>query len=266
MYLRDGARMCMVNRAIEEERIINRKSPIYLYIIISRSVGAVRAKMPPLDASHDTVYFADVMNCRVRAVELAPGAAWTHEAAVAAGPGRIATVAGTGVRVVGSRDEPGDIGDGRPAREGAFSTHPMRLALDNTGSILVSDAHQARIRRIDATTGVMTLGMLTYVCGPAGGRGHSAPLARRDTYSHPLFIAFACDLVDITYRHAPSRAERELSPQVMITLAGNGESGFAGDYSRGGRCRSHSDAALCISYSSSVILHTKYTGRHQSSG
>ena len=92
--------------------------------------------MPPLDASDEAVFFADVRNCRVRRVSLATGT--------------ITTIAGHGEAATGTAQE---IGDGLPALQAGLSTHPMRLALDPRGNILVSDAHQNRIRRIDAQTG-----------------------------------------------------------------------------------------------------------------
>ena len=86
-----------------------------------------------MDASRSALYFADVRNCRARKVDFTTGI--------------ITTIAGGGNA---------DPGDGQLATAATLSTHPMRLALDQYGHIYLSDAHQNRIRKIDATSHIIT--------------------------------------------------------------------------------------------------------------
>ena len=86
-----------------------------------------------MDASRSALYFADVHNCRARKVDFTTGI--------------ITTIAGGGNA---------DPGDGQLATAATLSTHPMRLALDQYGHIYLSDAHQNRIRKIDATSHIIT--------------------------------------------------------------------------------------------------------------
>ena len=80
----------------------------------------------------DQLYFADVSNRRVRAIDLTTGI--------------ITTVAGGGAA---------DIGDGGPATAATFSTHPMRVMVHGEGDLYITDAHQNKVRKVDATTGVI---------------------------------------------------------------------------------------------------------------
>ena len=86
-----------------------------------------------MDVSVEKLYFADTGNRRIRSVDLSSGI--------------IDTVAGGGMV---------EVGDGLDAKMISFSSHPMRVALDNVGNFLVSDAHHNRIRKIDKNSGVIT--------------------------------------------------------------------------------------------------------------
>ena len=149
------------------------------------------------------LYFTDVSNRRVRTVDLESG--------------MIATVAGGG---------DADIGDGLPATAATFSTHPMRVTVNRSGDMFVTDAHQNRVRRIDAGSGIIH----TYAgAGEAafsgdGGAATAAALnvphgARFDSRGH-LYIAD-------TRNHRIRRVDG--SSGLMTTVAGNGLEGFAGD-------------------------------------
>ena len=98
---------------------------------------------------HDAIYFSDVGNSRIRRVDLTTGV--------------ITTVAGGGT---------GDLGDGGPATDATFSSHPMRVTGDRAGNLFVADAHHARIRRIDTSTGIIDT---VAGCGVEGYSGDGGP-------------------------------------------------------------------------------------------
>ena len=86
-----------------------------------------------MDVSVEKLYFADTGNRRIRSVDLNSGI--------------IDTIAGGGSV---------EVGDGLDAKKINFSSHPMRVAIDDTGNFLVSDAHHNRIRKIDKDSGIIT--------------------------------------------------------------------------------------------------------------
>jgi sugar lactone lactonase YvrE len=83
--------------------------------------------------SRGHLYIADHSNQRIRRVDALTGI--------------ITTIAGNGER--------GFSGDGGPAIEAAFNA-PSGLAFDAQDNLYIADAQNHRIRRIDATTGILT--------------------------------------------------------------------------------------------------------------
>ena len=161
-----------------------------------------------MDVSAENLYFTDVSNHCLRAVDLATGV--------------IATVAGGRPPEMGAAP----AGDGGPATEAAFSTHPMRVALDAVGHLYVTDAHQNRVRRIDAASGVIATvaGNGEETFGGDGGPATVASLAvphgcRFDRGGH-FYIAD-------THNHRIRRVDAATG--VITTVAGTGEKGYTGD-------------------------------------
>jgi len=99
---------------------------------------------------------ADSYNQRIRRVNLSSGV--------------ITTVAGNGI--------PGFNSDGQPATTASLY-YPSGVTSDSTGNIYIADASNARIRRIDATTGEITTvaGNGDYFFSGDGGPAVSANLA-----------------------------------------------------------------------------------------
>lgn len=151
---------------------------------------------------HDAIYFSDVGNSRIRRVDLTTGI--------------ITTVAGGGT---------GDFGDGGPATEATFSSHPMRVTGDCAGNLYVTDAHHARIRKIDIATGITTVAG----CGVEGYSGDGGPAVHAQLASPHgsaldrhgnLYIA---DLKNDRIRRV------DVSTGIITTVAGNGEHGYSSD-------------------------------------
>ena len=157
----------------------------------------------PVGLAVDTagsVYVADTYNHRVRRIDPA---------------GMITTVAGNGQRGFG--------GDGGPATVAALN-HPTGVAVDATGNLYVADHFNQRVRRVDPA------GLISTIAG-TGARGFSgdggpATEARLDS---PFALALdATGNLYVTDRG--NRRVRQVDPAGLIsTIAGTGESGFAGD-------------------------------------
>ena len=152
---------------------------------------------------HDALYFADVGTSRIRKVDLTTGV--------------ITTVAGGGG---------GDLGDGGPATDATFSSHPMRVAGDHAGNLFVADAHHARIRRIDAVTHIIDT---VAGCGIEGYSGDGGPAVHAQIASpHGTALdrhgnIYIADLKNDRIRRV------DASTGIITTVAGAGEHGYSGD-------------------------------------
>ena len=151
----------------------------------------------------DAIYFSDVGNSRIRRVDLTTGV--------------ITTVAGGGTT---------DLGDGGPATDATFSSHPMRVTGDHAGNLFVTDAHHARIRKIDAATNTITT---VAGCGTEGYSGDDGPAVHAQLASpHGSALdrhgnIYIADLKNDRIRKV------EAETGVITTVAGNGEHGYSGD-------------------------------------
>ena len=152
---------------------------------------------------HDAIYFSDVGNSRIRRVDLTTGV--------------ITTVAGGGA---------GDLGDGGPATEATFSSHPMRVTGDRAGNLFVTDAHHARIRKIDTAANTITT---VAGCGIEGYSGDGGSAVHAQLASpHGSAIdrhgnIYIADLKNDRIRRV------DASTGIITTVAGNGEHGYSGD-------------------------------------
>lgn len=136
---------------------------------------------------------------------------------VAAGTGIITTVAGNGTA--------GYSGDGGAATSAQLSS-TAGLALDSAGNLYISDAYDGVIRRVSASTGIIT----TYAGnGTSAYTGDNGP-ATSAGLGDPEGIAV--DAYGNLYIAEPSFGRvRKIaaSTGTITTVAGNGQSGYAGD-------------------------------------
>ncbi|HKQ77989.1 MAG TPA: hypothetical protein VJ810_30105, partial [Blastocatellia bacterium] len=167
--------------------------------------GAVNAAMNvPQDVVVDAagnVYISDSNNHRVRRV--APN-------------GVITTYAGTGVPDFG--------GDGGPAAQARLSL-PTGLALDSAGNLYIADSGNARVRKVTASTGVITTVAGNGLVGFSGDGGQ----ATEATFKLPFGVAvdrngalYICDTRD-------NRIRRVGTNGVITTICGTGVAGYNGD-------------------------------------
>ncbi|MDO8262344.1 MAG: choice-of-anchor D domain-containing protein [Gallionella sp.] len=114
-------------------------------------------------------------------------------------------------------------GDGGQAIKAQLNS-PRGLTIDPNGHLLVADANNNCIRRIDAATGVITT---LYGGQTAGFSGDGGPAANAQ-FNQPLQIAF--DGAGNLYVLEFANRIRKIDTRGMIsTIAGNGTAGFSGD-------------------------------------
>jgi len=151
--------------------------------------------------SSGSLYISESGGNRVRRVDAATGI--------------ITTYAGTGAG--------GWSGDGGPATSGTFSL-PMGLAFDPAGSLYIADAANFRVRRVDASTGILSTvaGTGVNAHSPDGTAAISASLAV------PMAVSF--DLQgNLLITEVFANTIRRVTAGVLTTLAGNGGTTFNGD-------------------------------------
>ena len=137
--------------------------------------------------------------------------------------GIITTVAGKGSSF-------GSLGDGGPATS-AVLVYPIELAVDAAANFYITDASTCRIRRVDATTQVITTvaggaGSGSGICAYRGDNG----LATAASLNSPGPIAV--DSTGILYiSEPPAPRVRAVDPNTGIikTIAGTGVSSSSGD-------------------------------------
>ncbi len=148
------------------------------------------------------LYIADCQNHNVRKV--APN-------------GIISTIAGNGT--------PGFTGDGGPATDATFNT-PSYAIMDNYGNIIIDDNFNCAMRKIDATTGIVTTIAGNGTCGYRGDGG----LAVHALVSYPygIFIDKQNDIYFAEYGNGVIR-KIDGTTGIISTVVGCGVSGFGGD-------------------------------------
>ena len=154
-----------------------------------------------LDASNN-LYLADTGNHRIRKISAA---------------GIITTIAGTGTQ--------GFSGDSSPATSAAIDS-PTGLAVDAANNLYLADTHNHRIRKITATTGIIT----TIAGTGAPGFSGDTTVATTATLAlpHGITIDPAGNLyLADTANHRIRRIDAATG--IITTAAGDGTQAFAGD-------------------------------------
>ena len=161
----------------------------------------------PFDIAFDAagnLYFTDTFNNRIRRVDAQSGV--------------ISTLAGNG--------EAGYAGDGGPATAASLN-EPYGIVLDRAGNIFIADRLNRRVRRIDATSGIITTtaGTGEAAYGGDGGPAAQAGLAEPnglafDAAERHLYIA---DVADHRVRIV------NLAAGTIATFAGTGKAEHSGD-------------------------------------
>jgi uncharacterized protein (TIGR03437 family) len=136
---------------------------------------------------------------------------------VDAGTNAVKVVAGTGEFVA-----PGSSGDGGPATSATLA--PSGVAIDSSGNLYIADNGNARIRRVDATTGIITT-----VAGTGVGETFSGltGVASQISIGIPTSIAIAPN--GEIYWTTVGWVLKMNSAGILSVAAGNGGCGYSGD-------------------------------------
>ncbi|MBL8204070.1 MAG: hypothetical protein JNM09_07560 [Blastocatellia bacterium] len=150
--------------------------------------------------SAGNLYIADTNNHRIRKVTAA---------------GLITTIAGTGID--------GYSGDGSAATQAQLDT-PVGIILDGAGNLLIADAGNHRVRKLNLSSG-----LITTIAGNGYGSGGDGGQATQAQLNFPTSVAL--DSAGNLYISDTSNHQvRKVSPAGIITrFAGTGTAGFSGD-------------------------------------
>ncbi|HTS64549.1 MAG TPA: Ig-like domain repeat protein [Candidatus Acidoferrales bacterium] len=149
------------------------------------------------------IFVAEMMGQRVRRID--------------AQTGIITTVAGNGTAAFS--------GDGGPAVNASLKA-PFGLAIDAAGNLYIADAGNARVRRVDAQTGVIT----TVAGNGASGVTADGVPAINASLSPPFSVSLdqSGNVLIPEYGSASIRRV-DAGTGLLGTIAGNGNTGFTGD-------------------------------------
>ena len=140
---------------------------------------------------------------------------------VSASSGIITVVAGGGAASSG----PDGWGDGGQANA-AILANPTGVALDVSGNIYVADNGHDAIRRVNASTGMITVVAGTGIAGYLGDNGPAVSARLKRPWT--VRIDAAGDLFIADFGNSVVR-EVSAATGVITTLAGTGSSGYTGD-------------------------------------
>jgi hypothetical protein len=152
--------------------------------------------------STGNIYIADQNNNRIRKITISTGI--------------ITTIAGNGF---------GYSGDGGPAIAALFK-NPLGIAFDKSGNIIVADANNHCLRKIDMTTNIITT---IAGNGTAGFSGDGGP-AISALVSHPAKMAFDT-AGNMFFTDEVNNRIRKIAvgTGIISTIAGTGTFGYGGD-------------------------------------
>ncbi len=176
--------------------------------------------------SSGNIFFTDSFANRVRRIDSVTGA--------------VTTVAGTGgygyaaTGFAAATPQNGSDGDGGPATS-ATLTQPSGIAIDSVGNLYISDSYNATIRKVTASTGVISLlaGNASGAASGFTGDGNQATLAR---LRNPQLIAVDKNGVVYFADKENNRVRKITIDGIIHTIAGFGGDntttggGYSGDF------------------------------------
>ena len=188
-----------------------------------------------LDGRAENVFIADTWSNHIRRLAVATGI--------------VTSVAGNGVYGYG--------GDGGAGMSASLSS-PTGVAVHASGTVFIADKGNHRIRRLDATTGIITTvaGDGSFGYGGDDGPGTSAnlyfPSGVAVDAAGNLFIA-----------DSSNNRIRRLSAEtgIITTVAGNGVQGYSGDGGDGTNARLWNPFSVALDAAGNVFIADAYNNR-----
>lgn len=157
-----------------------------------------------VDRKTNQLYITDSQNNRIRKVDLSTG--------------QIVTYAGTGVW--------GYNGDGVAATAADIS-QASALTVDSLGNLFILDKDNARIRKVDHSTGLISTVMGTGISGYSGNGG----LATSATMSYQCYGVAVNGEGDVWFSDNDNNVIRRIdrATGIVTAVAGNATMGYSGD-------------------------------------
>jgi hypothetical protein len=181
-----------------------------------------------MDTAHGYMYISDEWNHRIRRVNMSTGI--------------VTAFAGTGTDSYS--------GDGGPALSATFS-RTIGICVDRHGNVYVGDWDNARIRKVDYATGIVTTVAGNGISGYSGDGG----LAINAMLTKPTAICF--DKYDNLYfSDENNQRVRKVDAVtgIISTVAGNGDSSYYGDGGPAVNAALNHPTGICIDDSMNLFV------------
>jgi len=160
---------------------------------------------------------------------------------IAANTGTISTVAGGGTA--------GQLGDGGLATA-AYVTYPRDVAVDKSGNLYILEYYDARIRKVEASTGVITTIAGYGKAGAAGDGGQAT--AAEITLQQGIAVN---GTGDVYFSNWPDTLRKvDAATGVITTIAGDGYLGFGGDGGAATMAELYAPQGLAVNSAGSVFI------------
>ncbi|HEY2384676.1 MAG TPA: hypothetical protein VGK48_26165, partial [Terriglobia bacterium] len=155
--------------------------------------------------------------------------------------------------VAGSISIPGFFGDGGPATQADLNS-PTDVAMDANGNLYIADFGNQRVRKVSAS------GVITTVAGNgASGAGGDGGPATSALLLSPYSIAV--DSTGNLFIADWNRVRKVNSAGVIITIAGNGTTGFAGDGGAAAASELSSDLRIALDAANNLYIADRHNNR-----
>jgi hypothetical protein len=158
---------------------------------------------------------------------------------ISAATGKITTVAGN--------HHPGSIGDKGPATSAELNA-PWGVTIDSVGNLYIADTLNHEIRKVDASTGIITTVAGTGFTNPDGSGGYSGDNGQAvdAELNYPHAVAFDSSGNMYIPDSANNRIREVNIAGVITTFAGTGAQGFSGDDALATNAELYSPSAVAI--------------------
>jgi sugar lactone lactonase YvrE len=178
------------------------------------------------------IYIADYSNYRIRKVSVSTGI--------------ISTVAGGG-----------SLGDGNAATL-ANLYYPQGVAVDGSGNIYIADSYNHRIRKVTASSGIIS----TVAGNGIQGYGGDGSAATSANLYYPSGVSVdGSGNIYITDKSNHRIRKVTASSGIISTVAGNGISGFGGDDSSATSAKLNSPSGVALDGSGNIYIADLYNSR-----